>query len=54
MVVAALGALTEETLGEVTGKLKEKLSEEGPMWAFFFCPIFVSSNPDFHTLLLKG
>jgi hypothetical protein len=34
-----------------TGKLKEKVSEEGPMWAFFFCPIFVSSNPNFHKLL---
>jgi hypothetical protein len=36
---------------EATGKLKEKVSEEGPLWAFFFCPIFVSSKPDFHTLL---
>jgi uncharacterized membrane protein YkgB len=38
-------------MAEAAGKLKEKVSEEGPMWAFFFCPIFVSSNPDFHKLL---
>jgi hypothetical protein len=34
-------------MAEATGKLKEKASEEGPMWAFSFCSIFVSSNPDF-------
>ena len=58
MAVAAMAeALMEEAamavaaMAEATGKLKEKVSEEGPMWAFFFCPIFVSSNPDFHKLL---
>jgi len=38
-------------VAEATGKLKEKVFEEESMWAFFFCPIFFSSNPDFHTLL---
>jgi hypothetical protein len=44
-------AVAVEVAEEDIGKLKEEVSEEGPMWAFFFCPIFVSSNPDFHTLL---
>jgi hypothetical protein len=38
-------------MAEASGKLKEKVSEDGPIWPFFFCPIFVRSNPDFHTLL---
>jgi hypothetical protein len=38
---------------EATGKLEEKVCEEGPMGAFFFCPIFVGSNPDFHKLLYR-
>lgn len=33
MVVAA------EVVAEDAGKLKEKVSEEGPMWSFFFYPI---------------
>jgi hypothetical protein len=44
-------AMVVAAMEEATGKLKEKVSEEGPLWAFFFCPIFVNSNPDFHTLL---
>jgi hypothetical protein len=44
-------AVVVAVMEEATGKLKEKVSEEGPVWAFFFCPIFVSSNPDFHKLL---
>lgn len=43
--------MAEATMAEVTGKPKEKVPEEGSLWAFFFCPICVSSNPDFHTLL---
>ena len=45
--VAALGVLTEEAMEEAamavaaedTGKLKEKVSKEGPMCSFFFYPI---------------
>jgi hypothetical protein len=44
-------AMAVAVMAEATGKLKEKASEEGPMWAFSFCSIFVSSNPDFHKLL---
>ena len=56
VVAAALEVLTEEVMEEAatavaTGKLKEKVSEEGSMWALLFCPIFVNSNPDFHKLL---
>jgi hypothetical protein len=56
---AALEVLTEEAMegvmavaavAKATGKLKEKVSEEESMWAFFFCPSFFSSNPDFHKL----
>jgi hypothetical protein len=51
-VAAGAAAVMEEAaMAVATVKLKEKVSEEGPMWAFFFCSIFVSSNPDFHKLL---
>jgi hypothetical protein len=30
-------------VAEATGKLEEKVSEEGLIWTFFFCPIFVNS-----------
>jgi hypothetical protein len=54
-VVAALGVPLEEAamtveVAEATGKLEEKVSEEGLIWTFFFCPISVNSNPDFHKL----
>jgi hypothetical protein len=56
LVVAVLEVLTEEAamtveVAEATDKLKEKVSEEGLVWTFFFCPIFVNSNPDFQKLL---
>jgi len=40
-------------MAEATTKLKEKVSGEGLLWAFFFCPIFVTSTPNFHTLSYK-
>jgi hypothetical protein len=45
-----VAAMAVAVMAEATGKLKEKASEEAPMWSFSFCSIFVSSNPDFHKL----
>jgi hypothetical protein len=45
-------AVAAEVVAEDTGRLKDKISEERSMWAYFFVQIFVSSNPNDHTLLL--
>jgi hypothetical protein len=58
VVVVALEVLTEEAamaveVEEATIKLKEKVSKEGHMWAFFFASSpFVSSLPCFIGLRL--
>lgn len=61
MAVAASGALTGEVMEEVmeeaamavaTGKLKDNVTEEGPMRSFFF--LFNSCwNPGFHTFVVE-
>lgn len=44
-------AMAVAVMADTTGKLKEKVSEEEPMWAFSYCSILVRPNPDFHKLL---